>query len=132
VNVDTEQPHRTAVAGHYSAAAYRHQRVLATSQSGVNPLAGADPRCEAVLVPEDHFGDNVAAVYDESSAAMFGPEVLSSTVDLLAELAGDGAALEFAIGTGRVALPLAARGVPVSGIELSIAMVDRLYAKAGP
>ena len=50
---------------------------------------------------------------------------------MLAELAGDGAALELAIGTGRVALPLAARGVPVSGIELSTAMADRLRAKDG-
>ncbi len=82
-------------------------------------------------MPKDHFGNDVAAVYDETSAAMFDPEVLGLTVDLLAELAGDGAALEFAIGTGRVALPLAARGVPVSGIELSTAMVDRLHAKAG-
>jgi SAM-dependent methyltransferase len=62
---------------------------------------------------------------------MFAPEVLNPTVDLLAELAGEGAALEFAIGTGRVALPLAARGVPVSGIELSAAMAGRLRAKAG-
>jgi hypothetical protein len=62
-------------------------------------------------VPEDHFGDQVAEVYDDSSAALFAPEVLGPAVDLLAELAGDGAALEFAIGTGRVALPLAARGL---------------------
>ncbi len=62
---------------------------------------------------------------------MFAAEVLGPTVDLLAELAGDGAALEFAVGTGRVALPLAARGVPVSGIELSRSMVDRLRAKPG-
>ncbi|MGH9064873.1 MAG: class I SAM-dependent DNA methyltransferase [Acidimicrobiales bacterium] len=82
-------------------------------------------------MPEDHFGDDVAAVYDESSEAMFSPEVLGPAVDLLAELAGDGAALELAIGTGRVALPLAARGVPVSGIELSTAMADRLHAKSG-
>jgi SAM-dependent methyltransferase len=82
-------------------------------------------------VPEDHFGNDVAAVYDERSAAMSAPEVLGPTVDLLAELAGDGATLEFAIGTGRVALPLAARGVAVSGIELSTAMVDRLRTKPG-
>ena len=82
-------------------------------------------------MPADHFGTDVAAVYDERSAAQFAPEVLGPVVDLLAELAGDGAALEFAIGTGRVALPLAARGVPVSGIELSRAMVARLDAKAG-
>ena len=50
---------------------------------------------------------------------MFAPEVLGPTVDRLAELAGDGRALEFAIGTGRVAVPLAERGVPVTGIELS-------------
>jgi SAM-dependent methyltransferase len=60
---------------------------------------------------------------------MFDPGVLGQTVDLLAELAGDGAALEFAVGTGRVALPLAARGVPVSGIEFSTAMAKRLRAK---
>jgi SAM-dependent methyltransferase len=82
-------------------------------------------------VPEDHFGEDIAAGYDESSAAMFDPAVLDPTVDLLADLAGDGAALELAIGTGRVALPLAARGVPVSGIDLSPAMVARLRAKQG-
>lgn len=80
---------------------------------------------------EDHFGEEVAARYDEDAEAMFGPEVLGPTVELLATLAGGGAALEFAVGTGRVALPLAARGVPVSGIDLSAAMVDRLRAKAG-
>ncbi|HTZ07691.1 MAG TPA: class I SAM-dependent methyltransferase [Acidimicrobiales bacterium] len=82
-------------------------------------------------MPEDHFGEDVAAGYDESAAAMFLPAVLDPAVDVLAELAGDGAALEFAVGTGRVALPLAARGVPVSGIELSAAMVERLRSKAG-
>jgi SAM-dependent methyltransferase len=80
-------------------------------------------------VLEDHFGEEVAARYDENSGDMFDPSVLEPTVDLLAGLAGDGAALEFAIGTGRVALPLAARGVPVSGIDLSTAMVARLRAK---
>jgi SAM-dependent methyltransferase len=86
---------------------------------------------ESVEVPHDYFGEDVAAIYDETSEAMFAFEVLGPTVDLLASLAGDGAALEFAIGTGRVAVPLAARGVPVSGIELSTAMADRLGAKAG-
>ena len=60
---------------------------------------------------------------------MFAPEALIPTVDLLTELAGDGEALEFAVGTGRVAIPLADRGVRVSGIELSTAMADRLMAK---
>jgi SAM-dependent methyltransferase len=80
-------------------------------------------------MPDDHFGADVAARYDETSGSRFDPDVLGPTVDVLAELAGDGAALEFAVGTGRVALPLAARGVPVSGIELSTAMVEQLRAK---
>jgi SAM-dependent methyltransferase len=82
-------------------------------------------------VPQDHFGEDVAVRYDESSASMFDDDVLGATVDVLAQLVGDGAALELAIGTGRVALALAARGVPVSGIELSPAMVGQLRAKDG-
>jgi len=80
-------------------------------------------------VQRNYFDEDVAARYDDSSVAMFAPAVLRPTVDLLAELAGDGDALEFAVGTGRVALPLAARGVRVCGIELSTAMADRLRAK---
>jgi SAM-dependent methyltransferase len=82
-------------------------------------------------VPEDHFGPEVAARYDEDSAAMFAPEALAPAVERLAALAGDRPALELAIGTGRVALPLAARGVAVTGIELSEAMVAELRAKPG-
>jgi SAM-dependent methyltransferase len=81
-------------------------------------------------VTEDHFAA-VADRYDEDAADRFAPEVLGPTVDLLAELAGDGAALELAIGTGRVALALAERGVPVTGIELSPPMVEQLRAKPG-
>lgn len=80
---------------------------------------------------EDHFAGDVAARYDATLGAMASPEVLGPTVEVLRELAGDGAALEFAIGTGRVALPLAAQGVPVSGIELSQPMVDELRSKPG-
>ena len=80
-------------------------------------------------MPRDYFGDDVATRYDETAGSMFDPQVLEPTVDLLAELAGDRAALEFAVGTGRVALPLAARGVRVAGIELSTAMAERLRAK---
>ena len=82
-------------------------------------------------MPEDHFGERVAARYDESSAEMFAPAVVDPVVDFLAGLAGDGAALELGIGTGRIALPLARRGVPVHGIDLSEAMVARLRAKPG-
>jgi SAM-dependent methyltransferase len=82
-------------------------------------------------VPEDHFGEEVAAWYDESSADMFEPAAVEPVVDFLAELAGEGAALELGIGTGRIALPLARRGVRVHGIDLSTAMVARLEAKPG-
>jgi Methyltransferase domain len=82
-------------------------------------------------VEEGYFGERVAAGYDESSAVMFDPAVLEPAVALLAELAGEGAALEFAIGTGRIALPLAERGVKVAGIDNSEAMLARLRAKPG-
>ena len=80
---------------------------------------------------EGYFGEHVAAVYDEHSASMFEPAVVGRAVDRLSELAGDGAALEFAVGTGRIALPLAERGVRVVGIDNSEAMLDRLRAKPG-
>src|SRR5256714_5981250 len=80
---------------------------------------------------DGYFGEPVAARYDESAADMFDPAVVDPAVDLLAELAGGGAALELGIGTGRIALPLAARGVPVHGIDLSEAMAARLRAKPG-
>jgi SAM-dependent methyltransferase len=82
-------------------------------------------------VPEDYFGEEVAARYDASSGDEFEPAVIEATVDFLTELAGDGAALELAIGTGRVALPLSQRGVRVAGIDLSEAMVSKLRAKPG-
>ena len=59
----------------------------------------------------------VAEVYDQTYRAKFDPRVLGPVVDLLAGLAGAGPALEFAAGTGRVALPLSARGVAVRGLE---------------
>jgi SAM-dependent methyltransferase len=84
-----------------------------------------------LAVPEDFFGEQVAARYDELSDEMFAPSVVDPAVDFLAGLAGEGDALEFGIGTGRVALPLAQRGVRVKGIDLSEAMVERLRAKPG-
>ncbi|MCU1373381.1 MAG: Methyltransferase [Actinomycetia bacterium] len=79
----------------------------------------------------NHFDEPVAARYDANEADMFEPAVVDSAVDFLARLAGDGGALELGIGTGRIALPLHRRGVPVHGIELSPAMVERLRAKPG-
>ncbi|WBO68368.1 class I SAM-dependent DNA methyltransferase [Streptomyces camelliae] len=79
---------------------------------------------------KDIWDAATARRYDTPGTGMFAPEVLEPTVARLAELAGGGAALEFAIGTGRVAVPLAERGVPVTGIELSEPMVERLRTKA--
>lgn len=72
-----------------------------------------------------------AATYDDDVADMFSPDAVDPAVDVLVDLAGGGPALEFAIGTGRVALPLADRGVEVTGIELSQPMIDALLAKPG-
>jgi SAM-dependent methyltransferase len=77
------------------------------------------------------FGESVAARYDESESQMFESRIIGATVDVLAGLAGDGRALELGIGTGRIALQLAGRGVPVAGIDMSRAMVARLRAKPG-
>jgi SAM-dependent methyltransferase len=80
---------------------------------------------------DDTWDHEAAHGYDTPGTGMFASEVLGPAVDRLAELAGDGRALEFAVGTGRVAVPLAARGVPVTGIELSQPMIEQLRTKAG-
>jgi SAM-dependent methyltransferase len=77
------------------------------------------------------FDEDVAARYDDSTGSEFDPAVIGATADLLASLAGGGAALEFAIGTGRIAVPLAERQVRVSGIDYAPAMVAQLRAKPG-
>ena len=80
---------------------------------------------------EGFFGERVAAFYDERSADASRPEVVGPVVDMLAGFAEDGAALEFGIGTGRIAIPLSRRGVRVHGIDLSPQMVAQLRAKPG-
>jgi SAM-dependent methyltransferase len=82
------------------------------------------------MVSSDLWDAETAAHYDEDSADMFTPELLAQTVDFLEQRAGTGPALEFAIGTGRVAIPLRQRGIQVTGIELSPAMVAQLRTKA--
>src|SRR3954452_11415381 len=84
-----------------------------------------------IVRQEDIWDDVAAERYDTSDTGMFDPEILGPTVDRLAALAGGGRAVEFAIGTGRVAVPLAARGVPVAGIELSRPMIAQLRRKVG-
>jgi SAM-dependent methyltransferase len=80
---------------------------------------------------DGYFDERIAARYDESAADMFDPAVVDPVVDFLAELAGDGPALELGIGTGRIALPLARRGIAVHGIDLSRAMAAKLREKPG-
>jgi SAM-dependent methyltransferase len=82
-------------------------------------------------VPKIYFNEHRAERYDEDSADMFEPDVLDPAVNFLANLTGEGGALELGIGTGRIALPLSQRGVRVHGIELSPAMAARLEAKSG-
>jgi SAM-dependent methyltransferase len=79
----------------------------------------------------DYFAGQVAERYDAALGDRGDPVVVGATVDFLVELAGEGAALELGIGTGRIALPLAARGVRVHGIDLSPDMVAQLRAKPG-
>src|SRR5947207_15746966 len=79
---------------------------------------------------QDVWDHDAAQRYDTPGEGMFAPDVLGPTVQRLVELAGGGAALEFGIGTGRVAIPLAARGVRVAGIELSRPMIQQLRTRA--
>lgn len=80
-------------------------------------------------VPSDLWTKAAADAYDDPDDPMFAPELLEATTAFLAERAEGRPALEFAIGTGRVAIPLHARGVPVSGLEYSPAMAGRLREK---
>ncbi len=82
-------------------------------------------------MPKDYFSERVAERYDERDADQADRAVVDPIVTFLADLASDGDALELGIGTGRIALRLAERGVRVHGIDLSEAMVERLRAKPG-
>ncbi|MCU1458021.1 MAG: methyltransferase [Actinomycetia bacterium] len=82
-------------------------------------------------VPESHFDERIAKRYQVLWPELFAPSVVEPAVDVLADLARGGAALELGIGTGRLALPLSRRGVHVHGIELSAAMVAQLQTEPG-
>ena len=90
----------------------------------------ADPPRSAAMTA-DIWCEDIARHYDDDVSAMSTPQLLDATAAFLAEEAAGGAVLEFAIGTGRVALPLIARGVPVQGVDQSPAMVDQLRGKPG-
>jgi hypothetical protein len=81
--------------------------------------------------PDTHLSPVVAAAYDDAHDDHFKPEVIQGAVNVLAELAGDGPAVEFAVGTGRLAFPLAEKGVDVFGIDLSEPMLEQLRSKPG-
>ena len=121
---------------------------LGTSREPGSADRGGDARCpgpgrnagapwllprygRAVNDGDGYFGEQIAADYDDDESARFDPAEIEATVEVLAGLAGTGRALELGIGTGRIALSLSRRGVPVSGIDLSRAMVARLRAKPG-
>jgi SAM-dependent methyltransferase len=97
---------------------------------GKRVAAGSGSR-EAAAMASIEWDQDIAETYDKTNAAISTPEVLAPMVGVLAQLAGDGPALEFAIGTGRVALPLRAAGVAVHGLELSRPMAEQLRAKPG-
>lgn len=97
----------------------------------VRTLTGSCTTFLVVDSADGYFDERVAARYDESVAELFDAEAVDAVVDFIAALAGSGRALELGIGTGRIGLPLTRRGVPVHGIELSRAMVERMRAKAG-
>ena len=86
---------------------------------------------QSAVMPTDYFGERVAERYNDSTADLAAPEIVDPIVNFLVDLAFDGTALELGIGTGRIALPLAQRGIRVHGIDLSEAMVAKLRAKPG-
>jgi SAM-dependent methyltransferase len=93
------------------------------------PLAAESARLGTVA--ETHFDAWVAQRYSTLWPEIYGPDLLDAAVEVLVRLAGAGPALEFGIGTGRAAVPLAGRGVSVHGIELSEAMVTELRVQDG-
>jgi SAM-dependent methyltransferase len=87
--------------------------------------------CHAAAVPASPFDERIARTYEAKWPELFDPAVIEPVVAFLGDLAGTGAALELGVGTGRIAIPLRRRGVPVHGIDLSPHMVAQLRAKPG-
>ena len=96
-------------------------------------MGGGRLRSAAIvrLVPELYFDERIARSYEARWPELFEPSVIDPAVNFLNDLAGNGAALELGIGTGRIALPLSRRGLRVHGIELSPAMVAEMRTKPG-
>jgi SAM-dependent methyltransferase len=96
-----------------------------------NSLPGLTDRDQTVGLPENYFDGWIAQRYEALWPRLFDPDVVGPAVDFLTDLAGRGPVLELGIGTGRLALPLSRRGIRVSGIELSPAMVEQLRSQPG-
>ena len=94
-------------------------------------LADSQACGQYCVVPENYFDEWIAQQYASLWPHLFAPEVIDPAVQFLVDLAGTGRALELGIGTGRLALPMSQRGIPVHGIELSSAMVEALRAQPG-
>ena len=94
--------------------------VCEADQGSIRPMDEQGPVDETAALPDD-----------EAAHEMFQPAIVEPTVDLLTRLAGSGRALELGVGTGRLAIPLARRGVPVHGIDLSTEAIARLRGKPG-
>ena len=94
-------------------------------------LAPRSASCHGVAMAQTYFDERVAARYELYWPELFEPAAIDPVVRFLADLAGDGKALELGVGTGRLALPLSRRGVRVHGIELSLAMAARLRTQPG-
>jgi SAM-dependent methyltransferase len=94
-------------------------------------MTRSDLLSEHLETPDQHLDPRIAAGYDRAAGAKFSIDEIERTTDVLEELADGGPAVEFAIGTGRIALPLMARGVPVSGMDISEPMLAELRMKPG-
>jgi SAM-dependent methyltransferase len=106
-------------------------RAIMSARRRRNSLAGSTDPNQTVGLPENYFDGWIAQRYEALWPHLFDPEVVGPAVDFLADLAGRGPGLELGIGTGRLALPLSRRGIRVSGIELSPAMVEQLRSQPG-
>src|SRR5215467_1172486 len=119
-------------AGNDVARRRRAEQIRADGGSPRKRLAACGTWCQGVPVPADYFTERIAEKYEAYRPDLFETAAVDPVVAFLADLAGEGsAALEFGIGTGRIALPLSQRGIRVHGIDLSPAMVARLRAKPG-
>lgn len=96
-----------------------------------NHWVDGDVHVDTGLMASHTWGRDIAETYDATNADDFSPSVLQPVIDLLSGLADGGRALELAVGTGRVALPLSARGITVEGIELSPHMAEQMRDKPG-